>query len=127
MNERVLDASVLLAVLKNERLNDDVLSIIDGAVLSTVSLAEVLTRISDLGATGDPRITALFQLLSSIAPFTESQARSAALLRARTRHAGLSLGDRACLALALQLDADVYTADRAWAGINVGCPIHLVR
>ena len=62
-----------------------------------------------------------------IEPFTASQARLAADLRPTTSHAGLSLGDRACLALAIELGAEVYTADRQWAKVQVACKIHLIR
>jgi ribonuclease VapC len=54
----------------------------------------------------------LLNLLARVEPFTESQAWMAADLRLATKHAGLSLGDRACLALALEIGAEVYTADR---------------
>ena len=95
--------------------------------MSAVNFTEVWTKIYDLGLTEDPRIGSLFSLLSRSEPFTESQARLAADLRTATRHAGLSLGDRACLALALTIRGEVYTADRQWQNVNVGCDIHLIR
>jgi len=127
VSESVLDASVLIAVLKNEQLNDDVLDVIDGAVISAVNYAEVWTNVYDLGLTHAPRTREALSLLGRVEPFTESQALLAANLRRTTRQAGLSLGDRACLALALELGAEVYTADRQWSNIRVGCAIHLIR
>jgi PIN domain nuclease of toxin-antitoxin system len=127
VNEHVLDSSVLLAIIKGERLNRSVYDLVEGAVMSAANLAEVYSRVSDLGLALSPNTDALVALLGRIEPLTEGQARATGSLRAQTRHAGLSLGDRACLALALELGAEVYTADRAWAGINLGCPIHLVR
>lgn len=127
-NESVLDASVLLAVLKNEDVERDVLDILDGAVMSAINFAEVITKLIDLGTSPtSPAVQTLFALLDRIEPFTETQAKTAGDLRDKTRHAGLSLADRACLALALELDADVYTADRVWSPIEVGCKIHLIR
>jgi ribonuclease VapC len=123
----VLDSSVLLAILKNEQFDPEILEVIEGAVMSTVNLTEVWTKIHDLGLTQAPRTEAVFRLLSAIAPFTESQARLAADLRSATRHAGFSLGDRACMALALSIGGQVYTADRQWSRIDVGCSIHLIR
>jgi ribonuclease VapC len=127
VSESVLDSSVLIAIFRNEQFDADVLDVIEGATLSAANFAEVWTKLHDLGLTSDPRIDAIFSLLSHIEPFTESQAHLAANLRPVTRHAGLSLGDRACLALALEMGADVYTADHAWSRVNVGCAIHLIR
>jgi PIN domain nuclease of toxin-antitoxin system len=127
VSESVLDSSVLIAILRNERLDDHVIDVIDGGVISAANYAEVWTKIHDLGLTDDSRARGIFSLLSRVEPFTESQAYLAANLRAVTRHAGLSLGDRACLALALEIRADVYTADRQWSSISVGCTIHLIR
>jgi PIN domain nuclease of toxin-antitoxin system len=127
VSEAVLDSSVLIAILRNERFDDEVVDVIDGAVMSAANYAEVWTRIHDLGLTGDPRIHAIFSIVSRVEPFTESQALMAADLRNVSRSAGLSLGDRACLALALEIGADVYTADRQWSNIRVGCRIHLIR
>jgi PIN domain nuclease of toxin-antitoxin system len=62
-----------------------------------------------------------------VVAFDEPQARAAARLRASTRHAGLSLGERACRALGLTLGRPVVTADRAWAELNVGAEIVLIR
>jgi PIN domain nuclease of toxin-antitoxin system len=62
-----------------------------------------------------------------VEPFTFAQARVAGELTAKTKSAGLSLGDRACLALALELGAEVYTTDRAWARVDVGCKVNLLR
>lgn len=127
MSEIVLDASVLIAILKQERFNPQALDAIDGGVISAVNFAEVLSKVVDFRMSGSPSITKLFALLDRIEPFTETQAQLAGEMRNRTRPAGLSLGDRACLALALELGAEVYTADRQWLSIDVGCPIHLIR
>jgi ribonuclease VapC len=127
-SESVLDASVLLAIFKDERFEQDVLSVLEGAVMSATNYAEVLTRLSDLGISAtSPRVEAIFALLDRIEPFTEAQARVASDLRKETRHAGLSLADRSCLALALEIGADVYTADRPWSRVDIGCKIHLIR
>ncbi len=123
MSSAVVDASVILAVLLNERTDSSVLT---GAVVSAVNFSEVLSKTQDYGLTrSDLEVT--LQLLAGIEPFTESQAYRSGELRPLTRAAGLSLGDRACLALALELNADVYTADRAWAALDLPCRIHLIR
>lgn len=127
VNNSILDSSVLIAVLRDEHADPDILDVVQGAMMSAVNVAEVWTKIHDLGLTHAPKTEIMFSLLSSIVPFTEAQARVAADLRIATRHAGLSLGDRACLALALSVGGKVYTADRQWAGLTVDCDIHLIR
>ena len=126
-SKRVLDSSVLIAVLNNEPYNDDTLDIIPGAAMSSVNCAEVWTKMHEFGLIGDSRIQPLFDLLVGIEVFTESQAMLTGDLRPLTRSKGLSLGDRACLATAIELQADVYTAERKWAELTLPCPIHLIR
>jgi ribonuclease VapC len=127
VSETVLDSSVLIAILRYEQFDANVIDLIDRAVISAANYAEVWTKVHDLALTHAPRTREVFNLLSRIEPFTESQALMAADLRSVTRSAGLSLGDRACLALALEIGADVYTADRQWSNIRIGCDIHLIR
>ena len=127
MAEVVLDASVLLAIFKDETYDEAVLDLVEGAVMSTVNVAEVLAKLTDLGLNVSPRVDVLLGLQDRMEPLSEAQARSSAALRGPTRHAGLSLGGRACLALALELDADVYTADQAWSRVDVGVSINLIR
>ena len=66
-------------------------------------------------------------LIAETVPFTAEQARIAGGLAAETWPLGLSLGDRACLALALALKAPVYTTDRAWEKLKLGVRIHVLR
>lgn len=116
----VLDASALLAYLRDEP-SAEVVSgaIADGTVISTVNLAEVFSRVADRGV--DPaklaarlRERGLLGGVITVEQFTVGDAIDAGRLRPMTRDAGLSLGDRACLALARRLDASALTADTAW-------------
>jgi PIN domain nuclease of toxin-antitoxin system len=66
-------------------------------------------------------------LTLKIAEFTAEDAFEIGRLRPRTRTFGLSLGDRACLALALRLDLPVITADRRWTKLDIGATIELIR
>ena len=107
----VLDASALLAFLLDEPGADVVeQAILEGAAISTVNLAEVLTRQADLG--GEPGFTIPDTL--TVEPFTVDDAIVSARLRTRTKALGLSLGDRACLALRHRLELPVLSGDRAW-------------
>lgn len=123
----VLDSSAVLAFLLNEAGADEVLRVIERAVLSAVNLAEIRTKLLDLGEVAQASGDIALALTRRIEPFTEQDANDAAELRTVTRERGLSLGDRACLVLGIQLGAEVYTADRTWSGLEVGCNIHLIR
>lgn len=123
----VLDTSALLAVSFGEPGSDRVLSVLDTARMSAVSLAETIGKLLDRGI---PHETALASVAGSgvvIVDFDAAQAEQAGLLRSVTRARGLSLGDRCCLALAKSLGAPVLTADRAWVGLDVGVRIDLIR
>ncbi len=128
MSSIVLDASAILAVIigepGHEKLPPGVLA---QAVISTVNLAEVQGKLEALGWTPDEAWEDATGLLREAIPFTEQQARAAGELLAQTRSLGLSLGDRACLALAMALNAPVYTADQTWRKLKLGMRIHLIR
>lgn len=68
----------------------------------------------------------LDELNLSVAELNEKQSIKIAELRPITKHFGLSLGDRACLALAIQENATVVTADRDWARLDI-CKIDVIR
>jgi ribonuclease VapC len=129
----VLDASALLAHLRDEPGADVVAeAIASGAIISAVNLAEVFSRVADRG--GDPAKLAaeltqsgLLDGAITIEPFTVADAIDAARLRPLTRDAGLSLGDRACLALARRLDAPALTADSEWQGAAHGVEVQPIR
>ncbi|HEX4004635.1 MAG TPA: type II toxin-antitoxin system VapC family toxin [Acidobacteriaceae bacterium] len=128
MSRCVLDASAILAVLLNEPgqdvLTDDVLS---DAVASTVNLAEVQTSMVRRGIDPAEAWKRAVIPVSEVMPFTVDQAQMAGSLVAQTRSLGLSLGDRACLALALALKSPVYTADKSWKRLKLAIPVHVIR
>lgn len=131
MTGTVLDASALLAFLFDEPGADDVLGCLERRpLLSAVNFAEVLTKLSDQGA---PPAIAIDRLRASgllsviaVVPFDTDQAETAAALRTATRPLGLSLADRACLALALRRGAEALTADRAWLRVP-GVAVRAIR
>ena len=127
MSERVSDASLAIAILRGESFDAEFADAVSGAIISTVNYSELMSKAAEFGLIGSPALNELVKSFARIEPFTRAQADLAAKLRLQTRAFGLSLGDRACLALAIELDADVYTADRAWAGLQLGCRIHLIR
>lgn len=97
------------------------------AAMSTVNVCEVVTKYVQEGRSRAAIRALLVNLRIEPIPFTESMALQAGHLRQDTRRLGLSLGDRACLATALQLNLPVYTADQSWGSLQLGIPIHLIR
>ncbi len=122
-----LDASALLAFLFDERGGDRVAAMIDSSCLSTVNLSEVLGRFARDGH--DPYLVArrIASTPIEVVRFDAPDAALAAQLFAPTHRLGLSLGDRACLALALARGVPVLTADRDWAELEIGVPIEVIR
>ena len=124
----VLDASAILANLRGETGGDRAADIItSGGVVSSVNLSEVIAEVVELGASEEQVEAIVTRFAHCSKPFDLDQAVDAGRLRAATRGAGLSLGDRACLALARTLDAPVLTADRAWANLDLGLDIEVIR
>ena len=125
----VLDASAVLALLQAEPGSDAVLSRIEhGACrISAVNLTEVLTRLIDRGMTAHDAEAAFDALELAVSPFDDAAARACAALRPASRAFGLSIGDRACLALAQSQKLPALTADRAWAQLDCGVVIEQIR
>jgi len=126
-NEVVLDASAVLALLKREPGAERVRAVLDRAILGAVNVAEVQSKLVDLGLNRDAAEARIRFLGLIIVAFSEKQAIEAGSLIAETRSLGLSLGDRACLALAIERKATVYTTDRVWKNLNLGIEIEVIR
>lgn len=128
MNSIVLDASVLIAMLNQEPGADKITpDLFSRSVSSTVNLAEVQSKLVDRGVPADDAWKATINSVNEALPFTAEQAKAAGSLIAETRPLGLSLGDRACLSLAIALGAPVYTTDRSWRNLKLGVRIHMIR
>ena len=129
MSSWVLDASALLAFVKEEPGVERVAgALMAGAAMSAVNLSEVIAKLADEGAP-EPAIRHSIETAGiDIVEFDADDALVAGLLRPSTRAAGLSFGDRACLALAQQSGAPVLTTDKAWADVELdGVEIQLIR
>ena len=122
----ILDASALLALIQREAGYEHVLSALPRARMSTVNLSEVLSK-QTAGHRAQPLEDWLEELGIAVDDFTREDARTAAELVGATRKYGLSLGDRACLALARRTALPVLTADRAWKRLDVGIDVRVIR
>jgi len=128
MSKAALDASAILAYLFNERgaerLTPEILA---DALVSTVNLAEVQTKLLKMGRSAEDAWIDAHSLGTLAVPYTSEHARIAGDLITQTEKYGLSLGDRSCLALAIALNAPVYTTEQIWRDLKVGIPIHVIR
>jgi PIN domain nuclease of toxin-antitoxin system len=124
----VLDASALLTVIYEERGSAAVTDFIaEGAAISTVNIAEVAAKLHEAGQEGTAIRAMITSLRLETIAFDATLAYRAGALRLVTKPLGLSLGDRACLALAQQLGVPAITADRAWSRLSLDIPIHVIR
>lgn len=127
MIEFVLDASAVLAVIGGESGWQNVVPMLPRSCITTVNLSEVAAKLNDWGTPleGARRQIDAFQMQT--VAFDDDLAYLAASLRVPTRNLGLSLGDRACLALGLRADLPVISAERQWAKLDLPIRIELIR
>ena len=127
MTDVVLDTSAVIAFLRKEPGGDLVAPILRGARLSTVNYCELIGKAKDINIAHDIAASTLARLGLETVPFEETHALAAAAMRESTRSLGLSLADRACLALGLLLHCPVFTADRRWKDAATGIDVRLIR
>jgi ribonuclease VapC len=126
MTDLVLDASALLALLMDEPGGRTIEAGLRAARISAVNLAEAAQRLQEQWS-DEAVIGVLMELPCRVIDFDRALALRAGLMRRATRSRGLSLGDRACLALGEALGLPVLTADRAWADLDLGVEVVLIR
>jgi PIN domain nuclease of toxin-antitoxin system len=122
-----LDASALLAFLHREPGSDLVQSKLSGSVMSAVNYAEVLKKLVENGASAEDARQQVDYLPVIVQSFDNAHAFNTASIWPDTKAFGLSLGDRACLALGILTGATVYTADRLMAETRLPVKVRLLR
>ena len=116
-----------MALLNRELGSEKVVAALPDVVMSSVNLSEVVAKWVDQGRAETEIRSYLDALGLVIVPFDVEMAYRSGGLRSRTRSAGLSFGDRACLALAESLDVPALTSDRAWASLDLNIQVELIR
>ena len=123
----VLDASALLAFLFREAGHDRVAEAVSASCISTVNLSEVIGRFARDGHDPEQVLARIEASPIQLVPFLAPDAALAGSLVPATLPLGLSLGDRACLALAMVRRVPALTADRAWSSLDLPVRVQLIR
>lgn len=123
----VLDTSAVIAFFRDELGATRVAATLDDAVIIAPIAAEIVAVLIRYGSDHATAVSALQKLGVRILPMTEALAFETGLLVAKTRNLGLSLADCACIALAIEMGAEVLSADRHWARANLPVRVHLIR
>lgn len=127
MSDIVLDTSAYLALIQGEEGANTVKSYLHSAIISTVNYAELLTVLQRIGMPLKEAEHITKGLIQNIVPYDEKDAILTSELSQNTRDKGLSLGDRACLALAVRKQCPVLTADKIWRDIELDIEIKILR
>ena len=123
----VLDASALLAVVRDEPGANVVADRMMGALMSTINASEAIMRSVEKGFPFAAVKSLIIYRQINLVPFDWELALKTAELRPATRRHGLSFADRACIALALREQATILTADRVWSELDLPCPVEVIR
>ena len=123
----VFDASALLALLNAEPGGDVADGFVGNAAISSVNWCEAYGKLRARGVEAAPLSAEMAETVIAVLQFDEDDARHAGELLMATRSVGLSLADRACLALAARLGVPAVTADRAWVDLDVGVEVVCIR
>jgi ribonuclease VapC len=128
VSEPVLDASAVLALLNREPSHEKVLAVLPAAVIGSVNLTEVISKLCERGMPPEAAMQAVQCLGVEIVPHSQGLALRAGALRPLTKAFGLSLGDRACLALGWERHTTVVTAERHWdERIEAAADVRILR
>ncbi len=128
MSKVVLDSSALLALIKNEPGAQTIEKLLGNVVMSSVNVAEVAAILLDSDMTQEECKYSIEPFIDSLVEFDSELAFVTASLKKLTKNKGLSLGDRACIALGIKLGIPIYTADKAWLECNIlNAKIILIR
>lgn len=124
----ILDASALITLLSEENGHETVASVLPKSIMSSVNIAEVAKYlIEKRGLTKEEVANIIQSLVETIIPFDTNLALTSADIIRQTKSLGLSLGDRACIALAISTGHTVYSSDRIWSRLELGCKIIVIR
>ena len=123
----VIDASALLAFVRDEPGAGRVAAVLSNCAISTINLGEAVTALVNTGHPADEARQIMASVRIDTVPLDRDVALDAGALRETTRSLGLSFGDRVCLSLAARLGATALTCDRKWSALEAGIAVELIR
>ena len=124
----LLDTSALIALLKKESGYEVIENVIASSTISSVNLSELVAVLTRSGVSEQDIDEIISDLVPEIVPFCEAISIKTGKLAKLTQNYGLSLGDRACIALGTTLGLPIYTADKVWAELKLeNTDIRLIR
>jgi PIN domain nuclease of toxin-antitoxin system len=123
----VIDSSIVLAVLRNEKGNRLAAEFAMDAGMSSVNLAEIVTKCVEFEIDPNDALQYVAGRNINVVEFNFTDSVLAGRLWKAAPKGKLSLGDRACIATAARLGATAVTADRIWAELDLPCPVELIR
>lgn len=126
MSNKVLDSSAILAVIFEEPGSEVVAPLLKDGLVSSVNFAEVTTKLAEKKILTRDSVEDLKNLGFDVIDFDVEQAAKVGELRPLTKHLGLSLGDRCCLALAILRGTTAVTADKDWKKLKF-CKVEVIR
>ena len=128
MNKCILDSSALLALFNSEKGWEKIEELLPLSIMSTVNIAEVVAELDKkLAVSSIQSKEMIIAAINKIVPLDFDQSIEVGRLRKETKKFGLSLGDRACIALGFTTGYTIYTADKVWANLPLNCNIVLIR
>ncbi|WP_375327385.1 type II toxin-antitoxin system VapC family toxin [Candidatus Tisiphia endosymbiont of Nemotelus uliginosus] len=128
MSKCVLDASAILALLNLEPGAELIEPVLPSSAMSTVNVAEVIAELDKrLDISPEESKEMVHTMINQIIPLDFNQAVEIGRLRRCTQEFGLSLGDRACISLALSTGWPIYTTDKIWSKLKLNCQIIVIR
>jgi ribonuclease VapC len=128
MNKVILDSSALIALIKNEKGAEIVEQLLGQIVMSTLNISEAAGILIDLGMPEEECKNSIEPYVDLVVPLDMEQSFEMAYLKKLTSNKGLSIGDRACIALGIKMKLPIYTADKIWATLQLeGAEIILIR
>lgn len=127
MTAVVLDASAVLAILQGEHGAEAVIPLLTDARLSAVNYSEIISKLIDRNVNIDDAVSVLDKMGINVIDFDVDLAIRAGVLRTVTKNKGISLADRACLALAERDGLPAVTSDRRWASLDLSVEVRLFR
>ena len=127
MSKYVLDTSALLALLQNESGAQHVRDIAPESVIGAVNVCEAIGKLTGAGMSFDDARTSIELINLEVVPFDTELAHRAGALVVETKKLGLSLGDRACLALGMKLNQTVVTAEHLWSRLKLDVTVEVIR